>query len=133
MTGTRTFEIGLFTFGELTADPVTSKPNDPAVRLRELIDLAKIANQAGLDVFGVGEHPPPVQDENSGRDQERGPAGMFNTRGYAEECLERPLSDADVVDVIVRTAAKPGIPARSLDVAIWEYRSGNLEPDSRKE
>lgn len=56
-----------------------------------------------------------------------------HTRGYAEACLGRPLSDSDVVDVIVRTAAKLGIPARSLDVAIWEYRSGNIEPDSRED
>ncbi|HET9079622.1 MAG TPA: LLM class flavin-dependent oxidoreductase [Trebonia sp.] len=59
MTGTRPFEIGLFTFGELTADPVTGKPIDPAVRLREFIELAKLADQAGLDLFGVGEHHRP--------------------------------------------------------------------------
>ena len=59
MTGSRTFEIGAFTFGELTADPVTGTPIDPAVRLREFIDLARIADQAGLDVFGVGEHHRP--------------------------------------------------------------------------
>ncbi len=56
-----------------------------------------------------------------------------HTRGYAEACLDRPLSDTDIVDVIVRTAAKLGIPARSLDVAIWEYRIGNTEPNSRKD
>ena len=55
-----------------------------------------------------------------------------HTRGYAEACLGRPLSDADVVDVIGRPAAKLGIPARSLDVVIWEYRSGNVESDSRE-
>jgi probable LLM family oxidoreductase len=55
----RPFEIGLFTFGEITADPVTGRPIDPAVRLREFIDLAKLADQAGLDVFGVGEHHRP--------------------------------------------------------------------------
>ena len=27
------FEIGLFTFGEITADPVTGRPINPAVRL----------------------------------------------------------------------------------------------------
>jgi len=53
------FEIGLFTFGELTADPGTGRPIDPAVRLREFIELAKIGDQAGLDVFGVGEHHRP--------------------------------------------------------------------------
>jgi alkanesulfonate monooxygenase SsuD/methylene tetrahydromethanopterin reductase-like flavin-dependent oxidoreductase (luciferase family) len=56
MTG---FEIGLFTFGELTVDPITSRRIDPARRLREFMDLAKIADQAGLHVFGVGEHHRP--------------------------------------------------------------------------
>ena len=59
MSLTRPFEIGLFTFGEITADPVTGQPIDPAIRLREFIDLAKLADQAGLDVFGVGEHHRP--------------------------------------------------------------------------
>lgn len=53
---TRPFEIGLFTFGEITADPTTGQLIDPAARLREFIELAKIGDQAGLDVFGVGEH-----------------------------------------------------------------------------
>ena len=52
----RPFEIGAFTFGELTAAPGSTAPADPSVRLREFIDLAKLADQAGLDVFGVGEH-----------------------------------------------------------------------------
>ena len=59
MSATRPFEIGLFTFGEVTADPVTGRPIDPATRLREFIDLATLADQAGLDVFGVGEHHRP--------------------------------------------------------------------------
>ena len=59
MTTSRPFEIGLFTFGELTTDPITGKPVDPAVRLREFVDLAVLADQAGLDVFGVGEHHRP--------------------------------------------------------------------------
>ena len=56
MTAERPFEIGLFTFGEITADPVAGRPIDPAVRVREFIALATLADQAGLDVFGVGEH-----------------------------------------------------------------------------
>jgi probable LLM family oxidoreductase len=55
----RDFEIGIFTFGEITSDPATGRPLDPAVRLREFIDLARLADQAGLDVFGVGEHHRP--------------------------------------------------------------------------
>ncbi len=50
MTARRPFEIGLFTFGDLTDDPSTGRPLDPAARLREFIDLAKIADDAGLDV-----------------------------------------------------------------------------------
>lgn len=52
-------EIGVFTFGELTADPANGRPADPATRLREFVELAKLADQAGLDVFGVGEHHRP--------------------------------------------------------------------------
>lgn len=37
-------EIGLFTFGELTTDPATGQPRDPATRLYEFIDLARIAD-----------------------------------------------------------------------------------------
>ena len=55
----RGFEIGIFTFGEITTDPSTGRHADPAVRLREFIDLARLADQAGLDVFGVGEHHRP--------------------------------------------------------------------------
>ena len=39
--------------------PATGRPADPTVRLREFIDLARLADQAGLDVFGVGEHHRP--------------------------------------------------------------------------
>ena len=52
-------EIGIFTFGELTTDPYTGKQLEPKARLREFLDLAKLADEAGLDVFGVGEHHRP--------------------------------------------------------------------------
>ena len=38
---------------------MTGQPIDPATRLREFIDLAVLADQGGLDVFGVGEHHRP--------------------------------------------------------------------------
>lgn len=50
------FEIGVMTFGEVTADPGTGKVPSPGQRAREVIELAEVADQAGLDVFGVGEH-----------------------------------------------------------------------------
>ena len=42
MTAGRPFELGLFTFGEITPDPATGRPLDPAVRLREFVDLASV-------------------------------------------------------------------------------------------
>lgn len=50
------FELGIITFGELTPDPVTGKAPSPAQRMRETVQQAEVAEQAGLDVFGVGEH-----------------------------------------------------------------------------
>ncbi|MDN4473021.1 LLM class flavin-dependent oxidoreductase [Demequina zhanjiangensis] len=49
------FEIGIFTFGELTRD-ADGRPIAPATRLKDLLEWARVADQAGLDVFGVGEH-----------------------------------------------------------------------------
>ena len=56
-----------------------------------------------------------------------------HTRGFAEGCLGRSLSDDEVVEVISRTAQRLGMTARGLDVAIWEHQSGNVEPNSRIE
>ncbi|HEV3380548.1 MAG TPA: LLM class flavin-dependent oxidoreductase [Trebonia sp.] len=50
------FELGILHFGELTPDPFTGQPPTAGVRLRELIEQAKVADQAGLDIFAVGEH-----------------------------------------------------------------------------
>jgi len=49
------FEIGIMTFGEITEDHTGALPS-PRQRARETIELAKVADQVGLDVFGVGEH-----------------------------------------------------------------------------
>jgi probable LLM family oxidoreductase len=51
-------EIGLYTFGELAPDPATGKTS-PGLRLRELVEEMVLADQVGLDVFGVGEHHRP--------------------------------------------------------------------------
>ncbi|WP_217612371.1 LLM class flavin-dependent oxidoreductase, partial [Deinococcus sp. GbtcB9] len=52
------FEIGIFTFGELTRTADGSRA-DPATRLEQLLEWARVADQGGLDVFGVGEHHRP--------------------------------------------------------------------------
>ena len=50
------FEIGIYAFAEVTPDPVSGRPVHPADRLRDLIEEAQLADEVGLDVFGVGEH-----------------------------------------------------------------------------
>lgn len=52
------FEIGIFTFGELTTD-AAGTPIPARERLDQLLEWAAVADQAGLDVFGVGEHHRP--------------------------------------------------------------------------
>jgi alkanesulfonate monooxygenase SsuD/methylene tetrahydromethanopterin reductase-like flavin-dependent oxidoreductase (luciferase family) len=49
-------EIGVYTFGQVTPDPHTGKAVSVPQRYGEILALAKLADEAGLDVFGVGEH-----------------------------------------------------------------------------
>ncbi len=49
-------ELGLFTFVDNTQNPETGEKLDPAVRLQNLMEEIELADQAGLDVFGIGEH-----------------------------------------------------------------------------
>ena len=52
----RPFEIGLYSFAELTPDPRTGEKISPAERMRDLLEEIELADQVGLDVFGLGEH-----------------------------------------------------------------------------
>src|SRR5437870_9784924 len=47
-------ELGIYTFAELTSDEIS-----PQQRLRDLLEEIELADQVGLDVFGVGEHHRP--------------------------------------------------------------------------
>jgi len=49
-------EIGIYTFGDTTPDPATGKRISVQQRMNELIEEIELADQVGLDVFGVGEH-----------------------------------------------------------------------------
>jgi probable LLM family oxidoreductase len=49
-------EIGIYTFGDLGPNPFTGKTISSPQRLREVIELGKLADEAGFDIFGVGEH-----------------------------------------------------------------------------
>ncbi len=50
------FEIGLYSFVELIADPVTGHRLTPAERIHDLLEEIELADQVGLDVFALGEH-----------------------------------------------------------------------------
>lgn len=49
-------EIGISTFVETTPDVETGETISHAERIREVVEEIKLADQVGLDVFGVGEH-----------------------------------------------------------------------------
>ena len=52
-------ELGLYTFGDVGIDPVSQRRIGPAERLRNLVEEIVLADQVGLDVFGLGEHHRP--------------------------------------------------------------------------
>ncbi len=52
-------ELGLYTFADVGKDPVTGRRTDPAERLRDLVEEIALADEVGLDVFGLGEHHRP--------------------------------------------------------------------------
>ena len=52
-------QLGLYTFAETTPDPTTRRTISSADRLRDLLEEIELADQVGLDVFGVGEHHRP--------------------------------------------------------------------------
>jgi probable LLM family oxidoreductase len=49
-------EIGLYTFGELTPHWADGKRISAEQRLREILAAAKLADEAGLAIFALGEH-----------------------------------------------------------------------------
>src|ERR1700712_719626 len=52
-------ELGVTTFAELTPDPRTGVAIGAQQRLKDLMEEIELADQVGLDVFGVGEHHRP--------------------------------------------------------------------------
>lgn len=49
-------EIGIYSFAETPLDPATGGQRGAHERLHHLLEEIEIADQVGLDVFGVGEH-----------------------------------------------------------------------------
>jgi probable LLM family oxidoreductase len=52
-------ELGVYTFGDVLRDPATGTTISPEQRLANLLEEVELADQVGLDVFGLGEHHRP--------------------------------------------------------------------------
>ncbi|HEY0995973.1 MAG TPA: LLM class flavin-dependent oxidoreductase [Gemmatimonadaceae bacterium] len=52
-------ELGIYSFADMGRDPVTGHVTDARERLQDLVEEIVLADQVGLDVFGVGEHHRP--------------------------------------------------------------------------
>lgn len=48
--------IGIDSFAAAISDPVTGQTLSPVERMQHLLDEIELADQVGLDVFGIGEH-----------------------------------------------------------------------------
>ncbi len=55
----RDVQIGIDSFAASIPDPVTGVALTPAERMRHLLEEMTLADQVGLDVFGIGEHHRP--------------------------------------------------------------------------
>lgn len=53
------FEIGLYSFVELTPDPATGEMISPAERMQNMLEVIELADKVGLDIFAIGEHHRP--------------------------------------------------------------------------
>ena len=52
-------ELGIGMFGDLSFDTATGKPRAAQIKLQEILEQIKLADEVGLDVFGLGEHHRP--------------------------------------------------------------------------
>ena len=50
------FEIGVYSFVELTPEPASGLAISPAQRISNLLETMELADQVGLDVYALGEH-----------------------------------------------------------------------------
>ncbi|BCH31667.1 hypothetical protein MesoLjLc_35970 [Mesorhizobium sp. L-8-10] len=48
--------LGIYTFGDLRPDPVTGTIVNGRERMAQMLEMARLADEAGLDLIGVGEH-----------------------------------------------------------------------------
>ncbi len=52
-------QFGIFSVGDVTPDPHTGRAPDDTERVRNMLTIARHADEAGLDVFATGEHHNP--------------------------------------------------------------------------
>ena len=59
-------QFGIFTIGDVTTDPTTGRTPSEHQRIKDTVELAKLADEVGLDVFATGQHhnPPFVAPAN---------------------------------------------------------------------
>ena len=59
-------QFGIFTIGDVTVDPTTGKAPTENERIKNTVEIAKKAEEVGLDVFATGQHhnPPFVAPAN---------------------------------------------------------------------
>src|SRR6187455_303461 len=55
----RVMQFGIFTVGDVTTDPTTGRTPTEHERIKATIEIAKKAEEVGLDVVAVGEHHNP--------------------------------------------------------------------------
>ncbi|GAA2893442.1 oxidoreductase [Actinoplanes cyaneus] len=49
-------QFGIFSVSDITTDPTTGKTPTEAQRIKDIVTIAKHAEEVGLDVFALGEH-----------------------------------------------------------------------------
>ncbi len=54
-----TMQLGIFSVSDITVDPTTGRRPSEAERIQAIVTIAEHAEQAGLDVFALGEHHNP--------------------------------------------------------------------------
>ncbi len=52
-------KLGVYSFGDIHPNPVTHEKVSPGQRMLDLLERIRLAEQVGLDFFGIGEHHRP--------------------------------------------------------------------------
>ena len=52
-------QFGIFSVGDVTTDPTTGRTPTEHERIKATVEIAKLADELGLDVVAVGQHHNP--------------------------------------------------------------------------